>query len=248
MKPFALTVADIDRANQRVHIRQGKGNKDRFVPLPEPTLKALADFWRLHRHPSLLFPAGSPLQQQPVDGSGGIQTTIRLAAKDAGISSGSMCILCGIATLPICWSLAEPPYFAAYSGACQSGYHGQAHPYDPGSATEWYPRNSIPHGAITHSMEPGMSRLACLLRDHQQALVEHYGHRFRHNIIGPFRPSPNATHRSAVDSLSECNQCHFLKEQCRSCGHRSCPECQYTTQQQWLSRQLQNNFPSPTLW
>ena len=56
---LALTVADIDRANQRVHIRQGKGNKDRFVPLPEPTLKALADFWRLHRHPPLLFPGGS---------------------------------------------------------------------------------------------------------------------------------------------------------------------------------------------
>ena len=84
---LALTVADIDRANQRVHIRQGKGNKDRFVPLPEPTLKALADFWRLHRHPSLLFPGGKPpYNSNLLMDRGGIQTTIRLAAKDAGIS------------------------------------------------------------------------------------------------------------------------------------------------------------------
>jgi integrase len=30
-----LQVGDIDAARQRVHIRDSKGNKDRFVPLPE---------------------------------------------------------------------------------------------------------------------------------------------------------------------------------------------------------------------
>jgi integrase/recombinase XerD len=36
-----LTVADIDAARHRVHIRCGKGRKDRFVTLPDRTLVAL---------------------------------------------------------------------------------------------------------------------------------------------------------------------------------------------------------------
>jgi integrase/recombinase XerD len=39
-----------------VHIRAGKGNKDRFVPLPATTLELLRRFWRLHRNPVRLFP------------------------------------------------------------------------------------------------------------------------------------------------------------------------------------------------
>jgi integrase/recombinase XerD len=34
-----LTVADIDGARQRVHIRDAKGNKDRLVPLPMATYR-----------------------------------------------------------------------------------------------------------------------------------------------------------------------------------------------------------------
>ncbi len=51
-----LNVGDIDAARQRVHIRNAKGNKDRFVPLPDNTLIVLRRFWRLHQHPKLLFP------------------------------------------------------------------------------------------------------------------------------------------------------------------------------------------------
>ena len=51
-----LQVGDIDAERRRVHIRNAKGNKDRLVPLPEATLSQLRAFWRLHRHPSLLFP------------------------------------------------------------------------------------------------------------------------------------------------------------------------------------------------
>jgi integrase/recombinase XerD len=40
-----------------VHVHRGKGAKDRFVPLPESTLKLLRRHWASHRHPRLLFPA-----------------------------------------------------------------------------------------------------------------------------------------------------------------------------------------------
>jgi len=52
-----LQVADIDSARLMIHVRHGKGAKDRYVPLPERTLQLLRDYWRTHRNPVLLFPA-----------------------------------------------------------------------------------------------------------------------------------------------------------------------------------------------
>jgi integrase/recombinase XerD len=54
---LALTVADIDAQRRRVHVRDAKGNKDRFVPLPEATLWVLRRFWATHRNAQLLFPS-----------------------------------------------------------------------------------------------------------------------------------------------------------------------------------------------
>ena len=77
-----LTVADIDTAHHRVHIRDAKGNKDRLVPLPAVTLNVLRRFWQLHRHPTPLFPnrkrglAGCHLATTPLD-RGGIQLALR---------------------------------------------------------------------------------------------------------------------------------------------------------------------------
>jgi len=51
-----LQVPDIDSARMLFHIH-GKGKKDRYVPLPEPTLQMLRAFWRTHRSPLWLFPA-----------------------------------------------------------------------------------------------------------------------------------------------------------------------------------------------
>ena len=85
-----LQVGDIDAERQRVHVRDSKGNKDRFVPLPETTLALLRRFWQVHRNPVLLFPnrhgglkaahrATSPLDR------GGVQTTLRKVVADCGI-------------------------------------------------------------------------------------------------------------------------------------------------------------------
>ncbi len=51
-----LQVPDVDSARMLLHIH-GKGKKDRYVPLPEPTLQMLRFFWRTHRSPLWLFPA-----------------------------------------------------------------------------------------------------------------------------------------------------------------------------------------------
>ncbi len=53
---LSLQVGDIDAGRNRVHIRRGKGHKDRLVPLPDLTYVALRALWKKHRHPKLIFP------------------------------------------------------------------------------------------------------------------------------------------------------------------------------------------------
>src|SRR4030095_12477636 len=52
-----LRVADIDSARLMIHVRHGKGAKQRYVPLPKRTLRLLRLYWQQHHNPVLLFPA-----------------------------------------------------------------------------------------------------------------------------------------------------------------------------------------------
>jgi integrase/recombinase XerD len=52
-----LRVADIDSARMMIHVRHGKGAKDRYLPLPQRTLQLLRQYWVTHRNPLLLFPS-----------------------------------------------------------------------------------------------------------------------------------------------------------------------------------------------
>ncbi len=86
-----LEVGDMDRSRNRVHIRGAKGGKDRLVPVPEVTMRALRQFWKCHRNTRLLFPSwtGDARRirnaQRPMD-RGGVQSAIKAAVADSGIS------------------------------------------------------------------------------------------------------------------------------------------------------------------
>jgi len=100
-----LQVGDIDAQRQRVHIRNAKGNKDRFVPLPRATLLLLRRFWRLHRNPVLLFPSrqgcvrGAARAHVPLD-RGGVQSTLRKVVQECGIKKRSVPIAC-VTAMPL---------------------------------------------------------------------------------------------------------------------------------------------------
>ena len=85
-----LKIPDIDGHLMQVHLRYTKSKKDRMVPLPQATLLALRRYWKTHRHPTLLFPGGKPphvREGKPmVMDKGGVQKTIKLVAKECGIS------------------------------------------------------------------------------------------------------------------------------------------------------------------
>ncbi|GMR01503.1 MAG: tyrosine-type recombinase/integrase [Gammaproteobacteria bacterium] len=84
-----LKVGDIDAKRVRVHVRHGKGRKDRFVILPDRALVALRKYWATHRHPSLLFPGGkTPAQRHcskgPMD-RGGLQKSFKTIVQSCNI-------------------------------------------------------------------------------------------------------------------------------------------------------------------
>jgi integrase/recombinase XerD len=86
-----LQVTDLDSARMLVHIRGGKGKKDRYVPLPQRTLELLRQYWVTHRHPVWLFPAGGngPVQGAPADqpiSANTLQKVIRTARQEAGLT------------------------------------------------------------------------------------------------------------------------------------------------------------------
>ncbi len=84
-----LQVSDIDSARMMVHVHRGKGAKDRFVPLPPRTLKALRQYWATHRHPSWLFPATGRDHHQAAHADGpmersSVQGALRRVVRDLG--------------------------------------------------------------------------------------------------------------------------------------------------------------------
>jgi site-specific recombinase XerD len=52
-----IQVGDINSDRMLLHVRLGKGGKDRYVPLPHTTLEMLRKFWKTHRNNVWLFPA-----------------------------------------------------------------------------------------------------------------------------------------------------------------------------------------------
>jgi integrase len=103
---LALEVGDIDAQRKQVHIRRGKGHKDRLVPLPDLTYRALRALWSKHRNPRLLFPnaIGSPERIRHATthmDRGGAQKAMKVVLKQCRIKKKYRSIPSGTASPPI---------------------------------------------------------------------------------------------------------------------------------------------------
>jgi site-specific recombinase XerD len=83
----ALRAEDIDTARMLIHVREGKGQKSRLVPLSEVLLQQLREYWRLHRRrvqdSPWLFPSRD--RSKPLDVSG-LQKACTEARRRAGLT------------------------------------------------------------------------------------------------------------------------------------------------------------------
>jgi site-specific recombinase XerD len=91
-----LQIKDIDSDPERmqIHVRRGKGAKDRLVPLPQRTLELLRQYWKHHRSPRWLFPAmgqdtnkkqGPTFLDEPMP-LRSVQAAMKKAVKESGLN------------------------------------------------------------------------------------------------------------------------------------------------------------------
>lgn len=89
----SLQVPDIDGDRKMLHVRNGKGNKDRYVPLPESTLWMLRRYWSTHRNTQWIFPASSYVGDPSIATKSlsisGVQRAFRKALEDSGIQKAA---------------------------------------------------------------------------------------------------------------------------------------------------------------
>lgn len=80
-----LRVTDIDSTRMCIRVEQGKGHKDRYVPLAPQLLVQLREYWRSLRPPHWLFPGTRIDQHMSRDGAWHIYVKAR---DKAGITKG----------------------------------------------------------------------------------------------------------------------------------------------------------------
>ena len=125
-----LTTSDIDSKRQVIHVRQGKGHKDRYVMLSEQLLNILRNYWRRTRPPEgLLFPG---TLSRPIT-TRSVQRALREAADRAGLGD------------------AVTPHTLRHSFATHLLGARRRHSRDPGSA-----RSSPDH--VDDALRPGRAQ------------------------------------------------------------------------------------------
>jgi integrase/recombinase XerD len=86
---LTLQVGDIDKDRMKVHIRRGKGGKDRLVTLPQLALLGMRRYWQTHRHPQWIFPHGRTGEERHAATAsmdrGGVQKSLKAIAHSCGI-------------------------------------------------------------------------------------------------------------------------------------------------------------------
>src|SRR2546425_6352480 len=108
-----LKVTDIDSKRMVVHIRQGKGSRDRDVPLSPKLLEALREYWRRKKPMIYLFPstAGQRGVDAPISDKV-VWWAVREAARRAGHHDS------GLNRVPVSNVVPAPGRALAHAGRC----------------------------------------------------------------------------------------------------------------------------------
>ena len=104
---LSLQVGDVDALRKIVHVRRGKGHKDRLVPLPDLTLFGLRELWKRHRHPKMIFPNANGSSETIRNAKshmdrGGVQKAMQVVVAECGIKKKFPYILFAIVLPLIC--------------------------------------------------------------------------------------------------------------------------------------------------
>jgi len=245
-----LQVGDIDAERGRVHIRDAKGNRDRFVPLPQATHKALQRFRQVHRNPVLLFPnrhgglKGAASAATHMD-RGGVQTTLHQVVKTCGLKKDHATLAAAqLRNAPDRdWRRfnrgAEIPRPSLHS------HHRPLYASDrPDQASRPGP-DQRPDGRLwPHLGEGQMIRLATIIDTFEAGCLAQYRGQLRSEHYRALAAMKQCRTQASPMMRVKCTGCEQQKLVPHSCGHRHCPHCQHHESQQWLERQMKKQVPA----
>ena len=85
-----LQTRDIDAGRMQLHVRESKGLRERYVPLPQRILELLRTYWATHRNPVWIFPSrhweSTPTQATRPMGPKAMGDAFQAARKAGGVT------------------------------------------------------------------------------------------------------------------------------------------------------------------
>jgi len=88
-----------------------------------------------------------------------------------------------------------------------------------------------------------MIRLAQLMRDHQDELIQRYSSVMESRHYYAMQSIIDCHTPACGEVQYNCHECSQYQHFCHACGNRSCPACQHKTNNDWLDRQRQKLLP-----
>ena len=234
-----LKVTDIDSERMLVHIRQGKGRRDRDVPLNRSLLEALRHYWLLLRPAVYLFPssAGHRGVKRPVSDKV-VWYAVRRAAERAGLKQKV-----GPHTLRHCFG----------THLLESGtdlrtiqlWMGHSRLSDTTLYLQLSRRSVAP--ACRCSGDKAMSRPRFEVAEVVRIAGNRFRNRYRKALAWPQVKVLNATTCCRTQALAghrkRCERCGHDTLVYHSCRNRHWPKCQTQARNAWVEKRQQELLP-----
>ena len=250
----ALKISDIDSQRMVVHIRGGKGRKDRDVMLSPALLEALRAYWRGLRHKPTdwLFPGNRWHTVEPARHHQGALAGLRQAANGPVSSTGtSIRIRCAIALQRIC---SKPEPTCAPSRCCSDIAISKRPRSTCTCPSKHLSATASPLDAL-HVRSTGEART--------RSVEPRLRWRWPISFATPDRASSNAADAGSTGSIRRCcsrsraaapllsaaiataaRAAAITAISYNSCRNRHCPRCQANARVRWLQQRERELLPT----
>ena len=252
-----LKVSDIDSQRMVIHIRQGKGGRDRDVLLSPKLLKTLREYWRWMKPKTYLFPgtvknwrADVPITQkvvwQAVNEAASVPASASTYAPHMLRHSFATHMLeagADLRTIQVLLGHAKLATHHVYLHL--SRRHLQAVP-SPLEAIEVSSPDEVKRSRRT---DEAMSRPTLEVADIVRAAGNRFWEKHKSHLAWAHRKVLDAIVRCRTAALGghrdKCVRCGHLTISYNSCRNRHCPKCQGNARAKWLAARAAELLPVP---
>ena len=252
---LGLQVRDIDSARLVLHIRHGKGQKERLVPLSPRLLQELRDYWREYRPATWLFPGAKATRaltntrgaaDLPADGAAGRVEQARASA----LAASQLCH-------PLAGSGGRSALGSGSAGSQSLQHDGQVSAREPATSATVA---RVARRAGRPASRPGAAagggpamtatafvrpawEVADVIREHGDAFRAKYGGLLSLEQKQALRQLAACRTAALGGHVQRCLDCGHERIAYNSCRNRHCPKCQALARARWLERQSQHLLP-----